>query len=85
MELKQANYSDIRKAYKLTKLQQLVDDFAKSGMACAEVCGFANKTAFGCAQSLNHAIQRTKQYNIKAISRCDKVYLLNKILIKEME
>lgn len=62
--------------YKKTDNLKILEEFASSGLDCAKVDEFSNKSAFSCANSLNHSIKRYKFAGIHAISRRGNVYLI---------
>lgn len=62
--------------YKKTKNMQILDEFVQSGMECAEVMEFTNKTASSCANSLRATIEKQRYGGITAISRNNKAYLI---------
>lgn len=62
--------------YKKTKNMKILDEFVQSGMECAEVEGYTNKTACSCANSLRVTIEKQRYGGITAISRDNRVYLI---------
>lgn len=62
--------------YKKTDNLKILEEFASSGLDCAKVDEFSNKSAFSCSNSLNHSIKRYKFAGIRAISRRGNVYLI---------
>lgn len=65
-----------KNAYKKSDNLLLLEEFRDSGMKCAKVEGFTQKTAGYCATSLNASIKRYKMFNIRAMTRKGKVYLV---------
>lgn len=59
-----------------TKNMEIIEEFVNSGMDCAKVEGFTQKTADSCATSLNLSIKRFNKAGIKAISRKGEVFLI---------
>ena len=66
--------------YRTTSNKQLIDDFIESGMKCAEVEGFTQQDAKSCASSLYQTIKRYRVFNVKAIMRKDRVFLIREEL-----
>lgn len=62
--------------YKKSKNLLILEEFQNSGLECARVEGFTQANAGYCASSLNLSIKHYKIYNIRAISRKGKVYLI---------
>lgn len=59
-----------------TKNQPIIEEFIASGMDCAKVTGWENKSAANCAASMNQTIKKFKYHGVKAISRRDEVYFI---------
>lgn len=62
--------------YTKTKNFKIIEDFVNSGLNCAEVKEFTNKSSYGCATSLNVSIKRFKVAGIKAIVCKNRVFLV---------
>lgn len=59
----------------------LIEEFIDSGIDCAKIEGYSQKSASVCTASLNATIKRYRRHTIKAIERNGEVYLVrNKIL-----
>lgn len=68
--------ADRAKERKYTDLYRTLMDFAESGLECMEVKDFSHKTAAYCASSIAAAIKRYHLYNIRAVQRRDRVFLI---------
>lgn len=64
------------KLYKKSENLKILEEFIESGMDCAKIEGFNQKSAMGCAASLNSSIKRYNIGGIRAISRKEKCYLI---------
>ena len=62
--------------YKTTSNKQIIDEFIESGMKCAEIEGFTQKDAKSCACSFYQTIKRFRVFNVKAIVRKNRVFLI---------
>lgn len=62
--------------YKSTGNKQIIDEFIESGMKCAEVEGYTQKNATSCVQSLTQTIKRYRMFNVRAIQRKGRVFLI---------
>lgn len=62
--------------YRRTSNLIILEEFIDSGMECAKVEGFNNKTATHCTTSLNASIKRFNLGGIRAISRKGGCYLI---------
>ena len=58
------------------KNQALIEEFIASGMECAKIEGFTQKTAQICASSLNLTIKRFNFGGVRAISRGNEAFLI---------
>lgn len=55
--------------YKPTKNQRILKEFIDSGMECAKLEGWTNKTASSCASSLSASVRRFGFNNIAVVCR----------------
>lgn len=62
--------------YKSTGNKQIIDEFIESGMQCAEVEDYPQKKATYCVSSLSQTIKRYRVFNVRAIQRKDRVFLI---------
>lgn len=65
--------------YKRSDNLRILEEFADSGLECAEVKNFSQKNAEVCASSLANSIKHYGFSGIAAISRKDHVYLIRAI------
>ena len=63
--------------FKKTKNFKILNEFIKSGMKCAQVEGYPQKTAHNCACSFRQSIKHFGMNHIFVITRKGKVYLIN--------
>ncbi len=84
MEFKAVKVEEF-KGYKITKLQYIVNEFANSGIAVAELFWRENeyKDYSSVQSSLVTAIKKMKKTNIQVKAVDKHVYLINKILFNE--
>ena len=76
MKLVQVKESALSRFMKTTSNKEIIDEFIESGMKCAEVTEYSCKNAYVCAASLNSSIKRYRVFNVKAVSRNNRVYLV---------
>lgn len=62
--------------YATTGNKTIIDEFIESGMQCAEVEGYTQKTAASCVNSLKQTIKRYRVFNVKVMSRQNRVFLI---------
>lgn len=70
------NKIDGARGYRKSDNLKILEEFVESGMECAKVEGYNNKTAAHCATSLNTSIKRYNLGGIRAISRKGVCYLI---------
>lgn len=79
--LEKADYNTvIRESCDIWKL---LNEFQNSGLECARVTGWAQKSAASCQASISHATKRYHISHIKAKHVKGEVYLINTLLIKK--
>lgn len=76
MKLVKCDMNEVKGYYKKTRNQEILEEFVESGLECAKVEEWTNKTANSCANSINYSIKRFGYNNIKAFVRNGIVYLI---------
>ena len=62
--------------YKRTSNYALIKEFMESGLKCAEIEDFPQSTANICASSMRATIKRYNLFNVQAVSRNGRVFLM---------
>lgn len=79
MKLVKADRNDLRnKGYVETNNYELLNEFIRSGLDCAEVQDYTQSTAVSCVNSLNTSIKRFHISGIRVARQKEKVYLIKK-------
>ena len=78
MKLVKCDRKEIRSNvyWRKTDNMKLIEEFANSSLDCAKVEGWTQKSATGCAGSLNKTIKLLHKNNMKAISQHGEVFLV---------
>lgn len=83
MKLVKASVDDLKKMYKATKWDEIIDEFILSREPVAEIKDFEHSKPSGCYASLFKALQRRKINNIKGTINGDRVFIVNLDLVKK--
>ena len=83
MKLVKASFEDLKKMYKQTKWDSIIDEFICSREPVAEIKEFTHSSPSGCYGSLYKALQRRKINNIKPSIHGDRVFIVNVDLVKK--
>ena len=79
MKLVKADRNDLKnKGYMETNNYELLNEFIRSGLDCAEIQDFPQSTASSCANSLNNSIKRFHISGVRVARKKGKVYLVKK-------
>ena len=65
--------------FKRSENRKILEEFADMNCNLVEVKDFTTKNAMYCAASLNSSIKRYKMFNLRAVSRMGRVFLLKEI------
>lgn len=82
MKLTKVNVEEM-KAYKKTKIDEILDEFISMNTAAVEVTEYTNNSAYSCYTSLYNGIQRRKSHTIGVKVSNGRVFLYNKLLMQE--
>ena len=67
---------DNANGYKKSKNQKIIEAFLESDLDCAKIEEWTQKSAVGCAGSLNRSIEKYNMTGARAISRNKDVFLI---------
>ncbi len=79
MKLVKADRGDLyNRGYVNTNNYELLNEFIRSGLDCAEVTNYPQSTVVSCVSSLTNSIKRFHISGVRVARKKDKVYLVRK-------
>lgn len=76
MRLVPYDVNQLKPRMKRTKCLEVLEEFEKSGLTCAEIEDFTQKSAKTCAVSFCNAIKRFRMNNISVRTSKGRVFLI---------
>nr|DAP46067.1 MAG TPA: hypothetical protein [Caudoviricetes sp.] len=79
MKLVKADRGDLyNRGYVNTNNYELLNEFIRSGLDCAEVTNYPQSTVNSCVTSLSNSIKRFHISGVRVARRKEKVFLIKK-------
>lgn len=87
MKLVKVELKELKKGYKRTKLDAIIDEFLAMDTAVVEIADWKerDKSPHTCASAMNIGIKRRGYKHIKAIVRDSVPYLINLNIVEKLE
>ena len=87
MKLVKVELKDLKKGYKKTKLDAIIDEFLAMNTAIVRMADWQGsyRSADSCASAMNIGIKRRGYKHIKAITRDRVPYLINLNIVERLE